>query len=361
MKDAEIIQPLGSFATAVRKNVKGLSSRIVWYAYGMENEFEAGGASQEDFTLKPLPKNRVDWETYVLAQGAGALQGHMTGRIDPDGTLNQDKKTQFIHQILPENFAFLASRCRIPGTGTGGRLGLLLKDPVRASAILFFQEYLRSIYKSVAGADETLLLKLLADLPGSVPPKELLASWRENEEILKKETRNPIYEPDENHQLRIYVKEGKKKKLVNGWLFGTEEEPEEEERGAKEIPAGTDYDRRIEKGAFYTRMMALLDEAAFLIGPDGSAVLDAAVEIRSGAVGKMVQAVQKFTDLADSRQLTEQHAKMAESLISRLETLGKIAGSRGRLLESVGLDREALKTAQAETLRLKRKLRIQSS
>jgi len=361
MKDEEIAAALAEFAVAIRKEVTGLSQSIVWILYGDTHDYQLGGLDGKDWSAAPLkqPKSRVDWETLVLAEGGGALQGHNTGVPERkvgggfSGRFEEKKNIQFIHQLLPTNFTTLKSKCELQVPALNDRAGLLDAEPCRGSAIFFFQEYLRSIYRSVIGADEDSLRQGLKSLPGGMEIKALVARWKEIEQRFRTEKKGTRFEVKEGGKLFVYTRSGNDKKLINGWIYGlsgAEENREKPSAGAGDAGADGEYEQRVAEGAFCTRMKALLMETQRLLGEGAVELIAFAGRRKEGRLEKTVRNIESWTirhaalDAAQRGAVRQQAERFARELRAVLP--------RPRLLRQLGLDEAQAKAwlANAEKL-----------
>lgn len=343
MKDEDIAAALAEFGVAIRKEVTGLSQSIVWILYGDTHDYQLGGLDGKDWSAAPLkqPKSRVDWETLVLAEGGGALQGHNTGVPERkvgggfSGRFEEKKNIQFIHQLLPANFMTLKTKCELQIPALNDRAGLLAAEPCRASAIFFFQEYLRSIYRSVIGADEESLRQGLKSLPGGMDVKTLIARWKEIEQRFRTEKKGTRFEVKEGGRLFVYTRVGNDKKLINGWIYGLSGAEEGKGKPAAAVDAGPDgeYEQRLAEGAFCTRTKALLMETQRLLGEGAVELIALAGRRKEGRLEKTVRNIESWTirhaaldatQRETARQQTERFARELRAVLPRPRLLRQL-------------------------------------
>lgn len=361
MKDDDLVIALGHFYEDIRKEMKGLAARVVWYLYGSEWDYahgvEEGEALEGGFHR--LPKTRVDFETYVVLYGAGAMQGHATGGAERragggwTGKLEDRREIQYIHQILAPNLSSLKVQCGLSYPALSARVLLMNEEPHRTAAILGFQEYLRSIYRSVVGGDAETLLERLAVLPGHIPPAELFARWKQVEVKLKAEKRPAIYEVKDG-KFFVYEKVGKTNRLVNGWLYGVDTPPPESDSGAVEI--GSDYDQRLKEASFGMRMKLLESEAVRLLGDGSDELIALVADHKSGALTKILATVDHLAELAESNTLQESHKPIAKLLIDRMNRMAATVIRKPKLLAACGIEPELIRERQLQAQKMKRKV-----
>lgn len=364
MKEDEVIASLADFSSRAAVEVKGLSGNVVWILYGAERDYVRGGSDGKEWDkgLVPAAKSRPDWEVYTLVNGAGALQTHLTGLAEKGtggsytGKPEELKRVGFIHQLLPNHLGSIKGKADFKYTALNARAALLNSEPARAGAILFFQMYLRSIYRAVSGANETILLQLLESIPGKQEPAKLLATWQKVDERIKAEQPNSSYEI-KNGRFAVYLKEGKKKILVNGWMFGEDEAKEEEspDESDAEKPR-SDYTRKAETFGFHLKMNALNREAEALFGEGAEDLISLAAAHKAGVVARVLESVQKFTDLAESNMLQPAHAEPARALLDQLDRFVAATKKNTRLLKGLGVDLEGIKTQSVNAQKLRRKI-----
>jgi hypothetical protein len=364
MKETDLALSLAEFSIKVRDAVKGLTSRIVWKLYGAEADYVQGeeeGGEELAFGLRRLPKSRVDWESYVLLYSAGAYQGHATGFAERKpgggytGRMEERREIQYIHQLLAANASSLAAQCASRHEAIAARLKLMMEEPQRTAAILFFQEYLRSIYRSVAGADAEILVEHLRDMPGSSEPEELLARWKEAEAKLKAEKRSVVYEVRDG-RFFVFEKIGKKKRLVNGWIFGVPSEEGEGDDEAAPMPESSHYEREIEGAGFHLRMSRLRAEAIALLGKNGEEAVAFAAEAKSGTIEKILATIDLLHEAAETNTLDEARKPVAKAVVERMEKIAAGAAKLGRHLPAFDLSSEAIRDRLLKAQKLKRKL-----
>lgn len=363
MNDAEIVKALTEFSTKFTAEVKGLSAKIVWNLYGLEANWSRGGEKGTDWDagLQTTSKENVDWETYILANGAGGFQTHLSGKpeIGPGGGFTgkpeEVKGIGFIHQLLPTNLANLKNKCKYTYKSLGDRSALLSAEPIRASAMFFSDLYLQSVYRGVAGSDQEILLKHLKDLPGKYDPSQLLAAWKQLGPVIKTEQPSSSYEVSDG-RFKIYRKEGKNKILVNGWLFG--EGDEDGGGGGEDIPGASDYGKGLEDRGFHSRMTALCNEGAFLLGKEGGELVALALAHQNGTLAKLLQGVAQFTELAEDNMLQPAHADAAKALLKQLEKFAAAAKINTKLMSSLGLDPDTIRAQTINAQKIKRKLHL---
>lgn len=362
MKDADLALALAAFFETTRKQTKGLATRVVLWLYGSEYDFALGideGGESMERGLRKFPKERVDFETYVALYGAGAIQGHITGAAERragggwTGRLEEKREISYIHQLLAPNFSTLKVRCGLDYPGLNARCSIMNAEPHRTAAILLFQEYLRSVYRSVAGADAETLLERLEDLPGHRPADELFAQWQEIEAKLKGEKRPAIYEVKDG-KFFVYEKQGKVKRLVNGWLYGIE--PEGGVAGAEESGLDSDYERRIAEATFQARMRLLVAEGGRLLGEQGPELVAIAAEQASGALPRLLASIDQLVDLAESNRMQEQHRAVARIVLDRIEKLHALVSRNARILGARGINPEEVREKYLRAQKLRRKL-----
>jgi len=362
MSEKEIVLNLGKFALEVRKEIKGLSNKVVWWLYGRDYDYVQGGDEGEEleYEVKRVPKARQDWESYVLLYGAGAMQGHMSGKAERKvgggytGRLDDDKSIQFIHQLFADNCSSLKIQCGLGYPALSERVKLMVEEPQRTAAILFFQEYLRSVYRAIAGADAEILIEHLETLPGKTEPKELLERWKEIELKLKREKRPAVYDVKDG-KFFVYEKVGKKKRLINGWLFGIKDEGAlEDETDAKEDESN--YVFKIENAPFHTRMNALLTEAYRLLEDEKGELVALAAEHQNGTLNKILSMVQKFSELAESNMLEESQKPGARIIADKMEKIASLVSKNSMIVLRIGIDVEQVRNCSIQLQKLKRKL-----
>lgn len=362
MKDQDLALALGRFFGEVRRETKGLATKVVLWLYGTENDFSHGldeGGEELEHGLRKFPKDRIDFETYVALYGAGALQGHMSGAAERKpgggwtGRLEEKREISYIHLLLPPQFGPLKSQCGLDYPGLNARCSIMNAEPHRTSAILLFQEYLRSVYRSVAGADAETLVEHLEDLPGHRPADELFGQWQEIEAKLKSEKRPALYEVRDG-RFFVYEKQGKTKRLVNGWVFGLAPEAAPEEAGAAELQS--DYEKRIVEATLQARLRLLVAETARLFGAEGKDLVALAAEQATGALPKFLSSAEHLVELAETNQMQEQHHPVARAVLERIEKIHALVGRHSRLLAGRGIDAEAIRETLVLAQKLKRRL-----
>ncbi len=362
MKDDELAVALGRFFEVTRKETKGLATRVVLWIYGREWDYAHGldeGGEQLEHGIRRLPKERADFEAYVALYGAGAIQGHITGAPERKpgggwtGRLEEKREIAYIHLLLAQNFSSLKVQCGLDYPMLNARCQLMNAEPHRSAAILLFQEYLRSVYRSVAGADAETLVGHLEELPGHRDAADLFAAWQEIETKLKAEKRPALYEVKDG-KFFVYEKIGKRKRLVNGWQFGLAPEVEPGEAEAMELQS--DYDKRIVEATFQSRMRLLEAEAARLLGPDGPELIALAADQSSGALGRFLASVDHIVELAESNRMQDAHRPVARQLMARMEQIASAVARHPRLLASRGLDPDVIREKLVLAQKLKRKL-----
>jgi hypothetical protein len=361
VNEYELVLSLAEFAARVRADVKGLSSHVIWNLFGSDADYVHGAeeSSQEIKTMQRIPKSRVDWETYVLLYGAGALQGHMTGAPERrgggfTGKLEEKKEIQYIHQLLGNNCSALKAQCGVNYEALNARVALMVAEPHRTAAILFFQEYLRSIYRSVSGADAEILLEHLKSIPGDTAPEELFARWKDVEARLKSERRSAVYEIKDG-KFHVFEKIGKTRRLVNGWLFGIET-PEDAGGGPEVAGWNADFDGRVSGAAFFSRTRLVQAEAAWLLNDENEEALELVAESRSGLLSKILASAARFVELAESNMLKDDQKPIAKMIVERMEKIAATAARRSRLLTSAGIDTTLIKERNQQAQKLKRKI-----
>jgi len=354
---------LAEFSIKVRAAVKGLSSRIVWKLYGAEADYVQGeekGGEELEFDLRRRPKDRVDWESYILLNSAGAYQGHATGFAERKpsggytGRIEERREIQYIHQLLAANASSLAAQCGSRHEAIAARLKLMIEEPQRTAAILFFQEYLRSIYRSVAGADAEILIEHLKEIPGSSEPEELFVRWKEVETKLKAEKRSVVYEVRDG-RFFVFEKIGKRKRLMNGWIFGLPAEAGEGEDEAAPAPESSHYEREIEGAGFHVRMSRLRAEAIALLGKSGEEAVAFAAEAKSGTIEKILATIDLLHEAAETNTLDEARKPVARAVVERMEKISITAARIGRYLPALNLSTEAIRERLLKAQKLKRK------
>lgn len=360
MAEKDLVRELAEFGREAHREVKGLSARIDWHIYGVESDYlvPIGDASRDIATSR---KERVDWETFVLLDGAGARQGHMTGNPERrtgggwSGRMEEKKDMQFIHQLLPDNLSALKGKCDLRYPALSERVALMVSEPHCSSAILFFQEFLRSIYRGVSGADAALLLGHLKTLPSNEEPAVILDRWNEIEKRVKAEKRSSIYEVKDGH-FHVYEKIGKDRRLVNGWIFGIEEK-RPEETAASEGPQASQYEQQVEGAAFHTRMKMLQLEVEHLVGEKSGDVVALVADQKSGALAKLIASIDALAAVDDVRGMEPQRKMALKALADQTEMLAAIASRHAKLIEPFAIDTDALAQAAVKAQNLKRKLR----
>ena len=360
MSESEFAQALAKFGRAVHKEIKGLPARIDWHIYGVESDYLVA-IGDDAKPVTPVRKQRIDWETFILIEGCGALQGHMTGNPERkggggwSGRFEEKKDMQFIHQLLPDNLAALRTRCGLKYPVLAERCAMMVGEPQCTSAILFFQAFLKSIYRGSTGADAEILMRHLKTFSSEDDPAEILDRWNDLEKRLKAEKHGSIYEVKEGH-FHVYEKLGKDRRLINGWLYGIEEKPSaaEEESGGDE---NSQYDIQLEGASFSTRMKLLMRESERLLGDKSSDLITLIADHKSGALSKLLHSVDNLMKMDDIRGMEPQQKIALKTLADRVEAMSATAARKLKLIEPFGIDVDFLRETALKAQNLKRKLR----
>lgn len=360
MNEKELVDALAALAVEVRNESKGLTSRITWHIYGSEANYTVmiDSKSKDDGQVQVKEKARRDWETYVLLEGAGALQGRMTGNADRKGGvytggLEERRDMHFIHQLLASNFSTLKAQCEIRHAALSTRGNLMIDEPHRTAAILFYQEYLRVMYQSTSG-DSSVIAKHLSKFPGFKKPSELLDEWEEAEARLKREKPSSLFDV-KNGQFYVYEKVGKEKRLVNGWLFGIDTEPDDPDTGVRADEKTSQYEREIEGAGFHMRMKMLQEEIQLLVGSHASELVGLIADHKSGALTKILASIERFAD-TNLKDLPDLQKKTVKSLADYGERAARLAAGHPRVISALGIRTEDLSAAAMRAQKIKRKM-----
>jgi len=360
VNERELVDALAALAVEIRNNSKTLSSPITWHIYGTEANYIVmiDSKSADDGLVEAKAKSRLDWETYVLLEGAGALQGRMTGNPDRKGGvytggLEERRNMHFIHQLLAPNFSTLKARCEIRHTALSARGHLMTDEPHRTAAILFYQEYLRVMYQSTSG-DSSLIAKHLKMFPGVKSPADLLAEWEAVETKLKREKPSSLFEV-KNGQFYVYEKVGKEKRLVNGWLFGAEKQEDDLDDNVGADEKTSQYEREIDGAGFHMRMKMLQAEIQLVIGNHASDLVSLIADHKSGTLPKILASIERFADV-NIKDLPESQKKMIKSLTDYGEKTARLATGHPKIISALGIRMEDLTAGAMRAQKIKRKM-----
>lgn len=357
MTENELVEALALFAKSVRDEVKGLTSKISWHLYGTNSEYTIlfGVSADTEAKVQAAPKTRVDWETYVMIEGGGALQGRMTGKPERKpggftGNLEERRDMYYIHQLLGPNLSTLKTQCEVRHAALAARAALMNSEPHRTAAILFYHEYLKSVYKSTS-AVTSAILDGLARFPGQTPPEELLARWEETEAQFKLDRPSSLFEIKDG-RLYVYEKIGKEKRLINGWLFGLEKETPKEKEESEPV---SQYEREIKDVGFHNRMKLMDAEAKLLLGDGSDDMVSLIADHKAGTLSRILTSLEQFSNL-NPRELEDAQKKMMRALVDHGERITAAAAKRPRLAAAFGINIDDLVAAAGRVQKIKRKL-----
>lgn len=370
MSERLLVESLDAFHREVREKVKGVKSEMVWCLYGAEADYVLEGDPKGEGTLEErgwtitTEKQRRDWETYLFYNSGGMLSGHSTGRAERGGRagwtgkIEEASSRQYVHQILPAEFAALVASCRVREEGLLLRHRFLQQFPLLASCHLFFFEYLRAVYRILSADEETVLHEALAARAEGFDMNAFRAAAARSDEAAKGERRPCAFEVDAG-RIRVFAGTDKRsRRCINGWIWGEAAEEEKAEGPAEAGEGETAYEERIRGAAFHVRVEALWQEAAALQGfEDAAEVFDLAVRARAGRAQKAFDQVDDFGDTLDVAALPQAKRGAIRALHDRVERDARLVSAHGRILLSWGADlREHAKRVGPQLLKLKRKL-----
>lgn len=352
------------------EEIKGLSERPTAVLYGTHCDYvwdgTEGGTEDLPAGWKRLAKEREDFEVYVLCQAGGMFQGHETGRAGPrrakgaPAALAVEKSVQYIHVLLPAEYGRLRSVCGISHEALAARGKVLETFPRLSLLRMFFEGYLRAVYRTMAGDEERILRNLAEEHAGGENVAAFEKAWDEAATLLKSQRRTVLFDFREDARMRIYMGTGAEKRLVNGPLLGEEEtEEEEEEEETAPIADEGGYDpERLRGATVFRRRAALLEEAARLAGEDGGALVETVALAESKRLEPFLRSVDAMADLEDPKAWTAERRRAGKLLLTRAEGVLAAASKFARRLTRLGIDPEGIKRYRDAVHRLRRRLQI---